>query len=152
MPDQTEVMFYHLERQTLEDVLPILLEKTLSRGWRAVVEVPDSERLEALDRHLRTFRDDSFLPHASERDDPGQRQPIWLTSGRTNPNGAEIRFLTHRADPSDVETYRRVVLLFSADDAEAVRHARGQWKPLKAAGHACTYWQQTGSGGWEQKG
>lgn len=152
MPDQTEVMFYHLERQTLEDVLPVLLEKTLARGWKAVVEVPDRERLEALDRHLWTFRDDSFLPHASERDDPGTRQPIWLTSGQTNPNGAEIRFLTHQADPHEVETYRRVVLMFSADDAEAVRHARAQWKPLKAAGHACTYWQQTGAGGWEQKG
>ncbi|MGE4244780.1 MAG: DNA polymerase III subunit chi, partial [Parvibaculaceae bacterium] len=32
----TEVLFYHLERQTLEAVLPRLLEKTIERGWRAV--------------------------------------------------------------------------------------------------------------------
>lgn len=147
-----EVMFYHLERQRLEDVLPVLLEKTLARGWRAVVEVPDPGALEALDRHLWTYRDDSFLPHASEREDDGTRQPVFLTSGPTNPNGAEIRFLTGAAEPGDIAAYARVVLLFSADDPAGVAHARRQWKPLKAAGHACTYWQQNAHGGWEQKG
>ncbi|MEM0909009.1 MAG: DNA polymerase III subunit chi [Pseudomonadota bacterium] len=147
-----EVMFYHLERQSLEEVLPLLLEKTLARGLKAVVEVPDPARLDALDRHLWTYRDDSFLPHASERDDPGTRQPIWLTTGQDNPNGAAIRFLAHGADPINIDAYQRVVLLFSADDADGVAHARTQWKPLKAAGHTCTYWQQTRSGGWAQKG
>jgi len=33
----TEILFYHLERATLESVLPGLLEKSLERGWRAVV-------------------------------------------------------------------------------------------------------------------
>ena len=147
----SEVMFYHLERQTLEEVLPILLEKTIARGWRAVVEVPDPERLEALDRHLWTYRDDSFLPHASGRDDPGTRQPVWLTTGKANPNKAAVRFLTLAADPSDVASYERTVLMFSADEPEHIAHARRQWKPLIAAGHTCTYWQQTSAGRWEQK-
>ena len=43
----TEVLFYHLERQPLERVLPNLLERTLERGWRAVVQCGDPERLEA---------------------------------------------------------------------------------------------------------
>ena len=33
----TEVLFYHLQRQPLEAVLPTLLEKSLERGWRALV-------------------------------------------------------------------------------------------------------------------
>ena len=33
----TEVLFYHLERARLEGVLPGLLEKSLERGWKAVV-------------------------------------------------------------------------------------------------------------------
>ena len=32
-----EVWFYHLERTALEQALPDLLEKTLAKGWRAVV-------------------------------------------------------------------------------------------------------------------
>ena len=40
----TEVLFYHLEQQTLEKVLPSLVEKTLERGWRAVVQAGSQER------------------------------------------------------------------------------------------------------------
>lgn len=151
MADKTEVMFYHLEHQGLEDVLPVLLEKTLARGWKAVVELPDAARLEALDRHLWVFREDSFLPHASEREDSGEMQPVWLTTGRTNPNGATVRFLAGGAEPADVADYRRVILLFSSDDQAAIALARQHWKPLKAAGHDCTYWQQTVAGGWTKK-
>lgn len=147
-----EVLFYHLERQTLEEVLPTLLEKTVQRGWRAVVEAPDEQRLEHLDRHLWTYRDDSFLPHARLGDGDPARQPILLTAGPENPNGATVRFLADRAPPRDVERYARVVLLFSADDAGAVADARKHWKPLKAAGHDCTYWQQSAAGRWEKKG
>ena len=45
----TDVLFYHLERTTLEKVLPGLLEKSLERGWRAVVQATTEERIEALD-------------------------------------------------------------------------------------------------------
>ncbi len=34
-----DVYFYYLEYQPLKRVLPSLLEKTLARGWRAVVQV-----------------------------------------------------------------------------------------------------------------
>ncbi|HWU99585.1 MAG TPA: DNA polymerase III subunit chi, partial [Devosia sp.] len=30
----SEILFYHLETQPLERVLPLLLEKSLERGWR----------------------------------------------------------------------------------------------------------------------
>ena len=59
-----EVLFYHLTESTLEEALPGLLEKSLERGWKAVVQTGTEERRDALDAHLWTFRDDSFLPHA----------------------------------------------------------------------------------------
>ena len=55
----TDVLFYHLERTTLEKVLPGLLEKSLERGWRAVVQATTEERIEALDSLLWTFNDSS---------------------------------------------------------------------------------------------
>ena len=61
----TEILFYHLHRQPLERVLPTLLERSLERGWRVVVQASSEERVEALDAHLWTFRDDSFLPHGT---------------------------------------------------------------------------------------
>jgi hypothetical protein len=46
----TEVLFYHLEHQPLERVLPSLVERTLERGWRAVVQAGSEERVEAWTR------------------------------------------------------------------------------------------------------
>ena len=57
-----EVWFYHLERSSLDQVLPELLEKTLQRGWRALVRSAAAERLEQLDNFLWTFREDGFCP------------------------------------------------------------------------------------------
>src|SRR4051812_30557186 len=56
----TEVLFYHLEQQGLEKVLPNLVEKTLERGWRAVVQAGSPERLAAIDLALWTYKEESF--------------------------------------------------------------------------------------------
>ncbi|RIA56622.1 DNA polymerase III subunit chi [Dichotomicrobium thermohalophilum] len=146
-----EVLFYHLERQPLERVLPVLLEKTLERGWRAVVQTASQEYAEALDGHLWTYREDSFLPHglASEREAP--RNPIVLTPDTTNPNSAQVRFVVEGAALPDASQYTRVVLLFDGGDESAVAAARQSWKSAKAAGHDVTYWQQTETGKWEKK-
>ena len=61
----TEVYFYHLERRTLEDVLPTLLERSLERGWRAAVQAASEERVEALDTLLWIYREESFGPVAA---------------------------------------------------------------------------------------
>ena len=43
----TEILFYHLRGQKLEGVLPALLEKSLERGWKVVVQGSFEERIEA---------------------------------------------------------------------------------------------------------
>lgn len=147
-----EVLFYHLERAPLDRVLPGLLEKTLQRGWRAVVQTGSKERLEALDTLLWTYADDSFLPHGTSRDGFVEQQPVFLTTGSDNPNGATVRFLVDGAEISDVSGYTRVVYIFSGRDEEALAQARAAWKRVKSAGHAATYWQQGEQGRWEKKG
>ncbi|MFT4252489.1 MAG: DNA polymerase III subunit chi, partial [Caulobacter sp.] len=80
-----EIWFYHLERSSAEQVLPELLEKTLGRGWKALVRGGDPMRLNALDAHLWTFRDDSFLPHGLAEEPLAERQPVLLSTGLDNP-------------------------------------------------------------------
>lgn len=147
----TDVLFYHLENQPLERVIPVLLEKTLERGWKAVVESGSRERAEALDAALWTWRDDSFLPHgiAGQPDDPFQ--PILITIEADNPNGANVRFFVDRAVPSEVSGYERVVYLFSGQDPDAVAEARLAWKALSVPDNAVTYWQQDPGGRWTKK-
>jgi DNA polymerase-3 subunit chi len=146
----TEVLFYHLETQPLERVLPALLEKTLERGWRAVVETSSRERATAIDALLWTYRDDSFLPHgiAGEPTDPDQ--PVLITMDEANPNAANVRFFVDRAVPRSGEGYERIVFLFSGHDPDAVTEARAAWTGLKE-GNTLTYWQQDESGRWVKK-
>ena len=147
----TEVFFYHLEHRSLESVLPELLERTLQRGWRAVVQCGGQVRVEALNTHLWTYADDSFLPHGTSRDGAPDRQPIYLTHGSDNPNGAQVRFLTDGVAFPDLAGYTRAVFLFDGRSDEALQTARQQWKAVKAAGLDATYWQQSEAGRWEKK-
>jgi DNA polymerase-3 subunit chi len=147
----TEVLFYHLTESTLEEALPPLLEKSLERGWRAVVQVGGEERRDALDAHLWTYRDDSFLAHGSEHERHPQHQPVLLTTGEGNANSAQIRFVVDGASPPDLSTYQRAVFMFDGHDMTQVEQAREHWKAMKGAGHQATYWQQTPERRWERK-
>ncbi|MDR3474707.1 MAG: DNA polymerase III subunit chi [Devosia sp.] len=146
-----DVLFYHLENQPLERVAPILLEKTLERGWKAVVEVGSTDRAEALDRALWTYRDDSFLPHGLAGGEFDADQPILITTGPENANGAEVRFFTDRAVPQTSDGYQRIVYLFSGHDPDAVTEARTAWRALRE-GNEVTYWQQDENGRWAKRG
>jgi len=148
----TEVLFYHLLRQPLERVLPTLIEKSLERGWRVVVQVGSPERVEALDAHLWTWRDDAFLPHGTSRDSEAAEHPIVLTANAENPNGAVVRFLVDGANlAANAGNYQRIVLLFDGDDPEAVEMARMRWNEAKASGAEVTYWKADESGRWQQQ-
>jgi DNA polymerase-3 subunit chi len=146
----TEILFYHLNGQAPEQVLPSLLHKSLDRGWRAVVQGTTEERMEALDTHLWTWRDDSFLPHGTWRDAEAGEHPILLTVDERNPNKAAIRFLIEGADmPADAPAYERVVLIFDGENSEAVEAAH--WSKAKAAGLDVTYWQPDEKGVWRRQ-
>jgi DNA polymerase III subunit chi len=147
----TEVLFYHLEHQPLERVLPNLVERTLARGWRAIVQAGSEERVEALDTLLWTYAEESFLPHGTKRDGNDAAQPVYLTTEDANPNGASVRFLVDGAEASDITGYARIVYLFDGHDGAAVARAREQWKAAKAAGCEVAYWQQSPEGRWEKK-
>ena len=139
----TEILFYHLKGQTPEQVLPALLQKSLERGWRVVVQASSDERVEALDAHLWTWRDDAFLPHGTWRDAEAAEQPIVLTVNDENPNGATVRFLVDGAEHG--RAMRAAMSVSSCSSTATIRTrsttARTRWSEAKAAGVEVTYWQ-----------
>ena len=148
----TEILFYHLKGQALEQVLPSLLQKSLQRGWRVVVQAASEERVEALDAHLWTWRDDVFLPHGTWREAEAAAQPILLTIKDDNPNAANVRFLVDGVPmPAEPAGYERVILLFDGDDPDARETARSRWSEAKTAGFAVTYWQSDENGVWRRQ-
>jgi len=150
-----EALFYHLERRTLEDVLPGLLERTRERGQKALVRVGSAERMAALDNHLWTHSDQTFLAHGTGSDGFAARQPIYLTTEDENPNNADVLFLVGGAAPdwnaANLKNFSRVVLLFDGRDAEALASARAAWKSAKDSQFEATYWKENASGKFEKQ-
>src|SRR3954451_20186358 len=147
----TEILFYHLQPEPLGKGLPQLLAKSIERGWRVVVQAASDERVDALDAHLWTYRDDNFLAHGTYRESEAAMQPVLLTVNDDNPNGATVRFLIDGAPvPSDAASYQRIVLVFDGEDEEAFTAARMQWTEAKAQGFEATYWQTDENGRWQR--
>jgi DNA polymerase III subunit chi len=145
-----EISFYHLLSTPLERALPRLLERARAQDYRIVVRAASSERIEHLNALLWTYDEASFLAHGSARDGNPASQPIWLTDGEENPNGATMLVLVDGVAAADLATFARCLDLFDGNDEAAVEAARDRWRRAKAAGHTLTYWQQTAAG-WEKK-
>ncbi|QGM98551.1 DNA polymerase III subunit chi [Methylocystis parvus] len=151
-----EISFYHHQTRRIDDTLPTLLERSLARGWRVVVQAASEARLTALDQHLWAYRQESFLPHGTKRDASPETQPIFLTCGVENPNGADVRFFVEGAQIAPVlasaaAPRARAVLLFNGEDPGELSDARAQWKELRDAGQTLVYQQQDESGRWVEK-
>ena len=162
----TETLFYHLERRSLEEVLPGLVEKSRQRGWKALIRADTADRADTLDTLLWTYDDQSFLPHAQLGDGEAARQPVGhrlglgattlrlITVEEGNPNAAEIVFFVGGARPSDwagLSALSRIVMLFDGRDEVALASARAAWKEAKGAGHDVTYWKENLSGKFEKQ-
>lgn len=151
----TETLFYHLERRALQDVLPGLIEKTLERGWRALIRAESAERAEWVDNLLWVYDEASFLPHAQAGDGDGTRQPVLITTEDANLNAADVLFLVGGAVPrawDAIADFTRIVMMFDGRDAGALALARGAWKDARSAGHDVTYWKESPSGKFEKQG
>ncbi|MCR6632909.1 MAG: DNA polymerase III subunit chi [Magnetospirillum sp.] len=147
----TQIGFYHLTRLALDQALPRLLEKAAAAGLKVVVMAGSQERVEHLNGLLWTYSEDSWLPHGARADGEAALQPIWLTEADENPNGASVLVLCDGVTPADMSAWSRCLDLFDGKDDDAVQAARERWKAWKADGHELVYYQQTASGGWEEK-
>src|SRR5262245_48979607 len=117
----SEVLFYHLERRSLDDVLPGLIERTLERGWRALIRAESAERADAIDALLWTYNDQTFLPHALAGDGDAARQPVLITVEAQNANKADVMFLVGGAAPPAWDgpaaaVLARIVFMFDGRD------------------------------------
>ena len=165
----TDIAFYHLTSSTEEDALPLLLNKTMAAGKKAVVSSRASSMANLSSAvwsfgHMASGRkgityggDGSWLPHgiAGKDDDDAALCPIWF-SGDTekNLNNAEFGFFLDGQEPSSMlesnEQLDRIFILFNGLDDNAVTRARVQWKSLRDQGHDLSYWTQDDSGKWQK--
>lgn len=143
--------FYHMTDSTLAETLPVLLEKCLGAGWRAMVRGSSEMQLKAIDMTLWKGNPTSFIPHGIAGGDHDADQPILLTMD-TGDNGAKCLFSIGGAvvTAEEIAPLERCFILFDGMDEQAVTVARAQWKTLTVAGAEAVYWSQE-TGRWEEK-
>lgn len=149
----SDVLFYHLTTSPLEATLPQLLERSLARGWKVVVQATEQARLEHFDQYLWSYSKESFLPHAIAGAGGGdEAQPVLLTTLNDAANAPDLLMLIDgaRRDPADFANFERVCLFFDGNDETALSNAREDWKGVKATGLEAKYWAQD-DGRWVQK-
>jgi DNA polymerase III subunit chi len=151
----SEVLFYHLEKKSLDEVLPGLVERSLARNWRALIRTESADRAQALDNLLWTWSEESFLPHAQAGDGDPLKQPVLIAVEEGNLNGADVLFLVGGRMPQswDGETanFTRIVVVFDGRDEQALAGARAAWTMARQSGHETTYWRQSAGGRWEKQ-
>ena len=145
-----EFWFYHLEASTVEGVLPGLLEKTLQKGWKALVKLPEAQ-LSEMDDYLWAYKDDSFLPHGRDDEPMADQQPITLSAAAKTAEGHQAVFLLGGAEIENMGGVERCMVMINGRSEADVIKERSRWKALKAKGATLSYWQQTDRGGWEKK-
>ncbi len=148
----TEIRFYHLQVQLPEQALPAILMKALSGGRRAVVRFGSENDVRHFNEAFWTYNPDTFLPHGAANDGHSDKQPVYLTAKDENPNGADMLVLCNQQTvPENIAEFSLCCDFLNGQDDESVAAGRARWKAYKDAGHPVTYWQQTDTGGWEQK-
>jgi len=147
----TEVSFYHLQAQPLDQALPRLLEKVNERGMRALIRVKENELMMHLNASLWTFSANSFLAHGIDQDVVPEDQPLLLTTEHSgNVNNASVLVLLEDSAAPDVADFDRCLYMFDGNDLQNLQAARQRWTDMKAEGIDVTYWQQE-AGGWKKK-
>jgi DNA polymerase-3 subunit chi len=147
----TEVRFYHLQTSPLERALPRLLEKVLEAGHRAVLLAGSEARVEALNGHLWTYEERSWLPHGVAGDGHEAEQPLYLTCSEENPNQANVLVLVDGVEPAFTGAFEIAIDMFDGRNDEALAAARQRWRTCVENEFEVTYWQQGERGGWEKK-
>ena len=144
--------FYHLTRDPLEKLLPVLITRALDIGLRVALRGTQSARLEAIDQMLWAL--DGFLPHGIAGGPQDGDQPVLLTVAGPGPlaNAARCLIAVDGAPvtPDEARAMDRLCVVFDGTDAAAVEVARGQWRALTGAGVEAEYWSRD-SGRWECK-
>ncbi|MCC6006156.1 MAG: DNA polymerase III subunit chi [Rhodobacteraceae bacterium] len=148
-----EAHFYHLTRDPLERVLPVLLVRGRERGWRICIRWADEAAMHAMDARLWAEPEDGFLPHGLDGTPEAPRQPVLLTlTEGPAANGAQMLMAVAgaRLSPVDAAAAERLCLVFDGTDPARTEEARAQWRMLTAAGLPARYWSQE-SGRWQEK-
>lgn len=146
--------FYHLTRDPLEALLPLLIGKAQEIGLNVALRGTARARMEALDRQL--WLHEGFLAHGLAGGAQDADQPVLLVADMTplaalaNRPGCLIAIDGAEVAVDEARALERLCVVFDETDEAALGHARRQWRVLTGAGVEAEYWSRE-SGRWQCK-
>ena len=144
----SEVYFYHLTRQRVDQALRPLLSKCLANGWRVVIRGREAAEMQQLDDALWQGPAEEFLPQGLAGAAQEADQPVLLAlEGHEAPHDCLMCIGGSAVTADEVLSSKRVCILFQDDNGQHMQNARAQWKSLTEAGIAAKYWSQA-QGNW----
>lgn len=113
-----------------------LAEKAFRQGHRIVIHTDTREHATLLDDLLWTYKDISFIPHATGDGPEAQHAPVLVShAGERLPGGATLLINLAAAVPADFEHFERVAELVDQSD-EVKQGARQRYRQYRDCG--CT--------------
>lgn len=133
-----EAIFYQLNGDSPESVLPRLLDMGLQKGWRIELRGLSRDRMERLDLAL-WGEGGEFRPHGLSGGPHDADQPVLLTVGPgASPRDCLVALDGAPVTPADATA--RLCIVFDGADPEVLSTARAQWKALTGAGLAAKFY------------
>lgn len=145
----TEIRLYHCQSQPPEKVLPKILEKIVTRGWRAVVWLGSEDQISELDQFLWEYEQTSFLPHGCMFDQEPEIYPIWLTTKEDNPNHSNVLILIDHDVSTSLGSYE-IICVFLRQETSSIQKIFEYWKNFcLIQAYTLTYYHQNQPGQWQ---
>ena len=147
-----QIDFYQIDRVGLEQVLIMLVKKTLAANQKALILCP-MPAASAIDTALWSHDPESWIPHGLDDANGADYCNVWVSSDMAaNPIEAEYLFLLHGSEPAQWNAFQRCFCLFDAKSDAQLQQARNHWKVWQ--NHDDTslgYYAQNVEGEWNQK-
>ena len=147
-----QIDFYQIDRVGLEQVLIMLVKKTLAANQKALILCP-MPAASAIDTALWSHDPESWIPHGLDDANGADYCNVWVSSDvAANPIEAEYLFLLHGSEPAQWNAFTRCFCLFDAKSEAQLQQARNHWKVWQNHdGTSLGYYAQNAAGGWNKK-
>ena len=147
-----QIDFYQIGEAGLEQVVLMLLKKTLAENQKALVLCP-MPAAGAIDTALWVM----IRSHGFHMDLTMQMVSdychVWVSSDMAaNPINAKYLFLLHGSAPAQWNGFTRCFCLFDGKSDAQLQQARNHWKVWQELGNnTFGYYAQNAEGGWDKK-
>jgi DNA polymerase-3 subunit chi len=147
-----QIDFYQIGKAGLEQVLLMLLKKTLAKNQKALVLCP-MPAAGAIDTALWSHDPESWIPHGLDDANGVDYCHVWVSSDMAaNPINAEYLFLLHGSAPAQWNGFTRCFYLFDGKSDAQLQQARNYWKVWQELGNnTFGYYAQNVEGGWDKE-